>query len=110
MWARTDGPGLPNSPFWFYEAETGPWGPVAEVDGELGFGFKWRGFQFGAGHTAANQPCQIWAIPFLAAVIPLTLISAFLLLFNPPVVKPTVAGEASNPDSPDNALATKQRG
>ena len=66
MWARTDRPGLPTSPFWFYDAETGPWGPVAEVDGERGFGFKWRGFQFGAGHTAGNKPCQIWAVPFLA--------------------------------------------
>ena len=96
MWARTDDPGLPTAPFWFYDAETGPWGPVAEVDGERGFGLNFRGFQFGAGHTASNKPCQIWAVPILALVIPLTLISASLLLFNPPVVKPKVASESLN--------------
>ena len=45
--------------------------------------WKWLGFQFGQGEEIFQTPIGFWIIPYWAIVIPLLLISAYLLLTRP---------------------------
>ena len=45
--------------------------------------WKWLGFQFGQGEEIFQTPIGFWIIPYWAIVIPLSLISAYLLLCQP---------------------------
>jgi len=57
---------------------------IAIVGGEIEWQWRcrWRGFDIGEGHII-GLPLNAWAIPYWSVVLPLTALSAFLLLSKP---------------------------
>jgi len=60
-----------------------------------GHRWSWLGFQFVEGNLRgdATQPIVCWILPWFPIVIPLTLLSAYLLLSRPRVAKPKAITE-----------------
>ena len=60
--------------------------------------FDWAGFHFGSGKHLSwhgDRGIKIWFIPYWSIVVPLTLLSAFLLLIKPTVFSTKVVTEDS---------------
>lgn len=62
---------------------------AALVNDDLKIDYRWRmwGFQSVSGLTPSGVPTAIWIIPYASIVIPLTLLSAWLLLSKPRATK-----------------------
>ena len=55
-----------------------------KIEDTLVWQWKWGGFGYGAGKThLRGMSAQVWIIPYWSIVIPLTLLSAYLLLSKP---------------------------
>lgn len=53
--------------------------------GEVLFHWEWMGFAKG---ECSTMFVRLWTVPYWSIVIPLTLLSAYLLLIKPPIPKP----------------------
>ena len=78
----------PNSPI-------DPW-----ADYDPSWRFQFSGLQFGAGQSNkhSNMGISIWEIPYWFVILPLTLLSAYLLLGKPRIAKPKTIVENRIPE------------
>ena len=74
--------------YWMGPTPNNPWQPIPFAQNKIDWSFRWNGFESGdvltTPVTGPSQTwMQFWQVPYWSIVLPLTLISAFLLLSKP---------------------------